>query len=301
MIEETNESVDHSTTVEEDILRRRSFLKNILVATTIESVASSQTASAYERAYPLTLEYSNEENIQSIREKRISSKKSKLQSRNDIITHPLKLNGKRDVYGSIIWGSALWLLSGSRSNPIVKPLANILYDENTEEGAWLKDRNEGLFTPLPARFMILLGVIFLFIGFVTDRTLLFVAEGESDVVLQLAGVSFISGGALELGRIASGEKMQSRSDSEREDLLKSEFQEFASRKLIVSKGGSVHRSEIIRSFRRYFAQYRIENDALNDLEIEMLIKDWVSEGNIEGMSSAGFVKGVQLNAQAEIR
>ena len=130
------------------------------------------------------------------------------------------------------------------------------------------------------------------------------AEGESNVVLQLAGVSLIGGASLELGRIASGEKQPTREEGERDQQLVSEFEEFASKKLIAGQGGSVHKSEVINSFRRYFAKYRVENDdyPLVDLEIERLLRRWARmQGNLEGMTSAGFMKDIQLNTESEIR
>lgn len=286
---------------------RRHFLQSMLVATSA-SLAIPTASDAYEQAYPTNLDFENNDtsiNIQSIRQERISVKKAKVkQSREDILKHPLAFKTKTDVIGAVTWSGALWLLSGSRSNPLVRPLANALYDTNTQKGAWVKDRNEGLFAPFPLAFSILMGVIFLLLGVFVDRALVLLADGESSAVLQLAGVSLIGGASLELGRIASGEKMKTRDDSERDDTLAKEFEEFASKKLIFGQGGSVHRSEVIKSFRRYFAKYRVENDQfpLNDLEIEQLLREWNRKmGNMESMSSSGFIKNIKINAQAEIK
>jgi hypothetical protein len=149
-----------------------------------------------------------------------------------------------------------------------------------------------------------MGIVFLLLGVFVDRALLLVADGQSSTVLQLAGVSLIGGASLELGRVASGEKMKTREDSERDDTLADEFEEFASKKLIIGQGGSVHRSEVIKSFRRYFAKYRVENDdyPLNDLEIEQLLREWSRKmGNAESMSSSGFIKNIKINTEAEIK
>ena len=289
---------------EDSIMQRRVFLTSMF-ATTLMAPAA---ASGYDKAYPVNLDFDNGDssvNLQSLREERISAKKAEAKkTKSDLISQPFAFRNKKDVIGSVVWSGALWLLSGSRSNPLVNPIANMLYDENTNKGAWVKDRNEGYFAPFPAAFKILMGFIFLILGVIADRSLLFVAEGESTVVLQLAGVSLIGGASLELGRIASGEKQPTREESERYQLLVSEFEEFASRKLIAGQGGSVHKSEVINSFRRYFAKYRVENDEypLVDLEIERLLRRWTKmQGNLEGLSSAGFIKDVQLNTQTEIR
>ena len=196
------------------------------------------------------------------------------------------MRDKNDVIRSVSWGAALWLLSGSRSNPLVLPLGNLLYDETKKKGDWLKDRNEGLFTPLLAAFSLLIRAIFLLLGVITDRALLYVAEGESTAVLQLAGVSLIAGASRELGRVASGEKPQTRDDSERDETWTNEFEEFAERRLIINQGGSCHRSEVTAAFRRYFAKYRVENEEypLGDLEIERLLRSWNKKMEIRMIS-----------------
>jgi len=289
------------------VLERRKFLEGFF-AVSAATLTLPMSANAYEKAYPVTLDFENNDstiNLQSIREDRIAVQKSRAkQSKSDIINQPLAFRNKEDVIGSAVWGGALWLLSGSRSNPLVRPLANALYDVNKKKGAWVKDRNDGLFAPFPAAFTLVMGVVFLTLGVFTDRALLFVAEGNSSLVLQLAGVSLIGGASIELGRIASGEKMITRDDSERDEALANEFEEFAAKKLVYGQGGSVHRSEVTLAFRRTFAKYRVENDdyPLGDLEIERLLRSWNKRnGNLESISSSGFLKNVKINAEAEIR
>lgn len=292
---------------EETLWERRNFLQGMVTATTA-GLAMPSSSNAYDKAYPVTLDFDNNDssrNLETIREERISVQRAKAKkSKDDLLQQPLVFRNVKDVIGSVAWGGALWLLLGSRSNPLVKPVANALYDTNTKKGAWVKDRNEGLFAPFPAAFSILMGVIFVLIGVFADRALLLLAEGDSNNVLQLAGVTLIGGASIELGRIASGEKMKSRADAERDSNLAQEFEEFSSKKLIYGQGGDVHRSEVIKSFRRYFAKYRVENDQypLGDLEIEQLLRAWNKRmDNRETMSSSGFIKNVKINAQAEIK
>ncbi len=311
--DETEIRNQHHRNEEMAVMARRKFLSGLAQLSVAGAMMSTnvntpQPANAYDKAYPVNLDFTNNDssiNLQSIREQRISVEKAKVQkSKSDLLSQPLAFKDKKDVLGSVAWGGALWLLSGSRSNPIVKPIANALYDTNTRKGAWVKDRNDGLFAPFPAAFSILMGIVFLFLGVVTDRILLFATEGDSNVILQLAGVSLIGGGSLELGRIASGEKMRTREELERDDNLAREFQEFTEKKLIYGKGGSVHRSEVIKSFRRYYGKYRVDNEQypLNDLEIEQLLRGWNRQTrNRETMSASGFLKNVKINADAEIK
>lgn len=295
--------LDTENDSEDTILKRRAFVYALVTASTTVSTISY----AYEKTFPVNLDFVNDDssiNLESIREDRIAQQKSEVKrSKDDIINSPFSFKNKKDFIGSLAWSGALWLLLGSRSNPIVKPIANLLYDENTKKGSWLKDRNDGLFSEFPLAFAILMAIIFLVFGVLTDRFLLFSTAGDSDIVLELAGVSLIGGASLELGRIASKEKMKTREDSERDETLADEFDEFASKKLIFGQGGSIHRSEVTRLFRRYFAKYRVENVEypLSDLEIEGLLRAWNRRnGNENSISSAGFLKNVKINEQAKL-
>eukprot|EP00979_Chaetoceros_neogracilis_P013365 scaffold3797_cov267-Chaetoceros_neogracile.AAC.19 len=292
---------------EENVLERRTFLQRMLTATSA-GLSMPSISNAYDKAYPVNLDFANDDssrNVESIRTERISVKRAKVkQSKDDILQQPLAFRNVKDAFGSVAWSGALWLLLGSRSNPLVKPLANALYDTNTRKGAWVKDRNDGLFAPFPAAFSILMGIVFLFLGIFVDRTLLLTSEGDSNGILQLAGVSLIGGASLELGRVALGEKRKTRDDAERDLSLAKEFEEFASKKLLYGQGGSAHRSEVINSFRRYFAKYRVDNDQypLGDLEIEQVLRAWnKTVGNQESMSPSGFIKNIKINSKAEIK
>jgi len=284
---------------QEQLQQRRNFLSTMLSAT---AALSAPAAYAYERSYPQDLDFVNGDisrDLARVREDRISAQKAKAkQSMDDLSSQPLLLRTKKDVLGSVVWAGALWFLAGSRSNPLVTPIANVLYDESEQQ--WLKDRNDGLFAKPPAPLLFVLGAVFLLLGVVVDRSVLFLAEGDSDFALELAGVSLIGGGALELGRIASGEKVDTRDDFDRDSQLADEFAEFAASRL--KPGGNCHRSEVVKAFRRFYGKYRVENDQypLTDLEIERLVRKWNRSMGNEEMSSAGFFKGIQINDQADV-
>lgn len=199
-----------------------------------------------------------------------------------------------------MWGLALWLVSGSRSNPLVTPVANVLYDESQEE--WLQDRNAGYFGDLPVSLMIILSALFVCLGVLLDRVVYFLAEGDAAVSLQLAGVSVIGGAVWEVGRLAAKEKAPTRVEYERDVLLYQEFDEFASKRLIVGKG-SCHRSDVISAFRRYNPKYRradSEEYPLADIEIERILRQWNRQfGSRSEMSSAGFFSGLMVDGAAD--
>lgn len=284
--------------------QRRLFLNAMLTGAAAGFATGTGTAvepaSAYEQAYPVDLDFQGRD-LASVRSERIASQKAAAKkSRDDLTSNPLAMREPKDFLGSFVWAGALWLLAGSRSNPLVTPVANVLYDE--KETQWLKDRNEGLFAPLPAALLALMGLIFLALGVVADRSILLLADGDKDICLQLAGVSLISGASLELGRIASGEKDATRAEDDRDSMLQREFAEFAERRLIPGgRGANVHRSEIAAAFRRFNAKYRVENDEypLTDLEIERLARAWNRMQGNDDMSSAGFFTGMKINNQAD--
>jgi hypothetical protein len=197
----------------------------------------------------------------------------------------------------IVWGGALWFLSGSRSNPLATPLANLIYDARQEK--WLQDRNEGLFANLPWEYFIILGIVFLALGYGTDLLVTAIAEGEKTISLQLACVSLIGGCSLELGRISSGAKKQTREEEERSTQLDAEFYSFATNRL--QPGGNCHRNEVVQAFRRYYSKYRQSDSVeypLSDLEIEQLLRNYCRTKGVE-VSPAGFYSGIQINSDAD--
>lgn len=208
-------------------------------------------AEAYEKTFPSNLDFENgdtSKDIAALRETKIAQQKAR--------NMKSAVWGPKDIVTSVTWGGALWLLLGSRSNPLVTPLANILYNRDDEQ--WLKDRNEGLFASVPPLLFAVLAVVFLALGIIMDLGILLAAQGDSNVSLQLAGVSLISGGALELGRVFSGEKGQTRQDFDRDSQLEEEFTQFAEKRLMP--GGNCHRSEVVKAFRRYYGKVRRNHD-----------------------------------------
>jgi hypothetical protein len=247
-------------------------------------------AHAFDRAYPSELQAPSDEALDSrARSLQKIRRKEARRASNVLVETP--------VLSSFVWGSALWFLSGSRSNPIATPLANIIY--NATQETWLQDRNDGLFASLPWEYLIILTFVFAALGFGADALVSAIAEGDRVISLQLAGVSLIAGCSLELGRIASGSKKQTRQESDRSVQLEAEFTRFANERLVP--GGNCHRNEVVQAFRRYYAKYRQANSVeypLTDLEIEQLLRAYCRPRGLD-MSSAGFYTGVQINQDAD--
>ena len=167
----------------------------------------------------------------------------------------------------------------------------------------MADRNDGYFGDLPLSFMAILSAVFVFCGVIADRLVYFLADGDAEVSLQLAGVSVIGGAVWEVGRLATKEKKQTRQEYERDVILYQEFEDFANKRIIVGRG-SCHRSDVISAFRRYNPKYRTaesEQYPLSDIELERILKAWnLQFGSRSEMSSAGFFNGISVDAEADV-
>lgn len=275
-----------------EAMSRRSFCRSFpFVAAAL--LGTSSSSQAYDKTFPGELQASD--GILDERQRKRQLVQQQQQQETDSILIPKQLS--RPI-GALLWGTTLWLLSGSRSNPVITPLANVLYDKEQEK--WLKDRNDGLFADLPVPLLAMLTIVFFALGVGADNALTFLAQNNHSASLQLAGVTLIGAGTLELGRIASGEKKQTREESDRETQLKEEFAEFATRRLV--EGGSCHRNEVVGAFRRFYAKYRRAESIeypLADLEIEQLLRAWCRARGVE-MTNAGFYYGIKINKEADV-
>lgn len=301
-----SESDDDETTQQEQqqqkMYERRNFLHGMLATTAAATSSLSipystdSAANAYEQSYPLELQSiskgeveTSSNSITKLNQERITQKKLKVSAtKNELRTDPLgirqsppsSLSSNNNNYiltiaGASTWALALWLASGSRSNPLVTPLANVLYDVNESSSSvaseeeqetdgdstdkegrqqtqkqqqqWLTDRNEGYFGELPIEFMAILSAVFVFCGVIIDRVVYFLADGDAEVSFQLAGVSAIGGAVWEVGRLAAKEKAPTREEYDRDVTLYKEFEEFAKKRIVIGRG-SCHRSDVINAF-----------------------------------------------------
>lgn len=182
-------------------------MSTVVLAGLVSSSIAPSRSNAYDASFPVELtdvDKNDEKNTGVLIGKRSNAQQRKLQaeeSKKILDKNLATFSVKKDLLPSATWGLALFFGSGSRSNPLVRPLANIIYDEKEEK--WLQERNLGLFSSLPIEFLLLQGVIFFILGGLTEYTLLQLSDGDSGVCAQLAGVALINGGFFEIGRIAS--------------------------------------------------------------------------------------------------
>ena len=314
------------------IMQRRKFLHNFVASTAALATATAidassdqdhnnsiPPASAFEYTFPVELtsvplnqddvEENASNSLSRLQQERLTNKRSKvLATQTELSTDPLGFFSLSSTYDGILlitgislWTLALWFISGSRSNPLVNPIANILYDVNDSESEWLRERNQGYFSEYPPQLTLVLGMIFICLGVLADRSVYFLADGEVGIPVELGGVAAISGAFWEVGRLAAGEKSSTKEESERDDLVESEFEDFANRRLLTGRSTlSVHRSEVVKAFRRFNPKYRVENDdyPLSDIEIERVVRKWARSRGID-MSSAGFFTGMGIDSAAD--
>ena len=211
---------------------RRSAMR--LALSSILLAGTPRNTRAFDKTFPTDLSEGDEQTkgiTLGSRSTTMQRKQAAEQAKAKMNQNLVNFNVKNDFVPAVTWGMALWLLLGSRSNPLATPLANLVYDDKEEK--WLQDRNNGLFAAPPLPFLLLLTVVFLILGTMTQFVLLQLSDGDSGVCAQLAGVSLIGGGFLEIGRIASGEKRMTSDELDRAVQLKDEFDEFAEKRLIA--------------------------------------------------------------------
>ena len=119
---------------------RRDFLKTGLgIATSTLGLISltSEEASALQQAYPTELQMVKDGNdIETLRKEYIANKKREINEKrslknfvngfgdNESLSEK-KVDTNVNTITSVVWGGALWLLSGSRQNALVNPMVSL--------------------------------------------------------------------------------------------------------------------------------------------------------------------------------
>lgn len=254
---------------------------------------ANDVANAYQKAYPLEL---NSNDSLNITRRKINELNQQQQQQREDDMYRFKTDNK--IISSIVWGISLWWLSGSRSNPIATPLANIIYKSENEK--WLQDRNNGWFAALPWEFLIILAFIYICFGYVADTIVVIFSNpsssfdvsnnfnniiplltSSSSLSFQLAFVSLIAAGTFEIGRIFAGEKQSTKYEAKRDEQLEKEFDYFAQKRLLIKKSNNknnVHRNEVVAAFRRFYSRYRTTP---NIEQSQLLIEQQLKQSNVE--------------------
>jgi len=124
--------------------------------------------------------------------------------------------------------------------------------------------------------------------------LLYVFDGAATFVFAAAACCALAGGVYEIGR----PRQQTRDEADVTDLLESSFAAFAEKRLErASMTATVHKSEVVRAFRKSVGRYRTaEGSEIADVQIERCLRKWLGGP----VSPAGFCKGLALSAEAPI-
>lgn len=138
-------------------------------------------------------------------------------------------------------------------------------------GVWLEDRAEGLAAPAPPVVRATTAALFASAGFLLERLLS--SAGSEQAALYLGASTCIWGGLYEVAR----PKLKTRDERELEATRQAEFLAFAEAKLRYSDRttDTVHETEVVRAFRRYYPKYRADR-GVSDKELFDLMRVWMS-------------------------
>uniref|UniRef100_A0A7S1UE00 Uncharacterized protein n=1 Tax=Phaeomonas parva TaxID=124430 RepID=A0A7S1UE00_9STRA len=207
--------------------------------------------------------------------------------------------GAADLAGGLLWGVALFL-------GIPSPLLFVGITEGSDvrfahklelalaralgnEDEWVKDRAAGFKSEAPFAYTAAVGALCLPVGFVLGQGVAAAVGGDSGWSASLGTCAAIAAGALEVGRPLR----LTRQEQEARDQLWEDFEAFAGMRL-QRKSGGVHISNVIKAFRGSNIRYVGSNRA-SDSDIEEAARAWYREG----LSQAGFMKGVVLLTEQE--
>ena len=108
-------------------------------------------------------------------------------------------------------------------------------------------------------------------------------------------------GVVELGRIAAGDKPLTVEETETAEAHASDFADFAASRLSLSSTSASHSSQVASEFRRYHTRHRTFDadlpeavDNVSDAAIVRLLRTWCKQNGAEGVTSAGFARGVEV-------
>ena len=166
-------------------------------------------------------------------------------------------------------------------------------------GDWLEDREARLSSDAPLAVTVATLSLFLLIGLVSERLLIFSLE-DSSFVLSLGICGCLGGGLYELIR----PKLLTREEFRAREFLQSEFTDFAAARLMPTRTGACHETEVIKAFRLFYGKYRRapqadEEGGISDSEILSLMRNWARFIAAE-RSPAGYWKGVMIASAEDV-
>ncbi|GMI39502.1 hypothetical protein TeGR_g11706 [Tetraparma gracilis] len=182
---------------------------------------------------------------------------------------------------------SLYLLSGSRSTPLARPLSKLL----PPSSPYRADLAAGYLASPPLPIALLLLAAYALLSLPAAALLLLLSSGDDRTCLQLSVLLLIAAGLLELARVDSRLKPSPRGEAEAAERLREEFWAFAGERLREDAEASCHREDVLRAFRRFHPQYR--TGGVEDLQVERQLADWLRERG-RGLSGAGFARGVRV-------
>mmetsp|Transcript_9637 Transcript_9637/g.11999 ORF Transcript_9637/g.11999 Transcript_9637/m.11999 type:complete len:326 (-) Transcript_9637:366-1343(-) len=187
-----------------------------------------------------------------------------------------------DVLASLLWAYVLFFGLSEDGRP-ADWLAERIAPPLGLGGEWLEDQKQGLAVEKPLPLLILLQILFLGLGVAMVQGILLFFDADHFWPWSFGACAAIGSFVYEIGR----PQKLTREESERAEAQWNDFLLFASDKL--QRKGQCHQSKIINAFRRYYAQYRTE-EQISTIELERLIRRWHSGEP----PRQGFYRGLSL-------
>ena len=231
--------------------------------------------------------------------------------------------GGVDAAGSVLWAVVLWFgvlndiffPRAARPSDLVLPALAKVLGYSAEKDEWLRDFENGSRGEYPVPLLGVGGLLFLGGGFIVEQVLKILADGDAGLSCQLGVIGCIWAGLYEIGRIETGDALNTAEVDAENQRLWEEFESFADIRLErASELKSTNQVEIVRAFRRFHSRHRsVEYGGATDAEIVENLRRWYRQGygvmsdvyasrngadrlvsTAPQPSSAGFFKGIVL-------
>lgn len=227
--------------------------------------------------------------------------------------------GAVDFTASFLFGIVLWFgvlndllfAKASRPSDLVLPaMAKLL----GYEGQWLDDFENGSRGQYPFSVLCFGIPTFFAAGCVVEQAVkVILGENNAGFAVQVGVVGCIWAGVYEIGRLETGDALNTPEIDKEIEVLAGEFDDFAAARLErVSESMSVNQIEVVQSFRRFHSRHRnVEYGGATDTMIEAQLRRWYYQGyaaeyrqgnfgaktavsTAPPPSAAGFYKGIAL-------
>lgn len=226
--------------------------------------------------------------------------------------------GFADVAGTLLWTAVLWFgvfndvlfPRAARPSDLVLPALGRLLGYSADRDQWLDDFERGSRGEYPVQVLAAGLVVFGLAGAALQAGIAAFFEGAAGAGVQFGVIGCLWAGAYEIGRIETGDSLNSRQVDDELARVYAEFTDFASARLErVDEQTVINQLEVVSAFRRFCPRHRSPElgGGASDATIVKCFKRWYflgydcyQTGYGETVSNAptptanGFFKGVAV-------